>query len=245
MQVIIFQKELYAYHWTTTKKKNICILSSHRATRELYAKVPSHRAPVGTLCEGSMRIELRSELYAKGAICGSTAHVRFLRKYHKNFIKLFYQKGVRAGVGGIVLNLNVIFQIRTMLNTSGSVPIPLHRFEEESNGGFSNITYDHRPPPPHQHSTKSDTKKDRRVRKRVLYTLLGLIGLVAVVIPIVLLLVLLRKSDGEFSVNIEAEISEPPHDKTSKMTRAPSEDSDQPGHPPSLIRVFTVRLIGS
>ena len=71
MQVIIFQKELYAYHWTT-RKKNICTLSSHRATRELYAKVPSHRAPVGALCEGSMRIELRSELYAKGALCGST-----------------------------------------------------------------------------------------------------------------------------------------------------------------------------
>ena len=53
-------------------KKNICTLSSHRATRELYAKVPSHRAPVGSLCEGSMRIELRSELYAKGALCGST-----------------------------------------------------------------------------------------------------------------------------------------------------------------------------
>ena len=54
------------------QEKNICILSSHRATRELYAKVPSHRAPVGALCEGSMRIELRSELYAKGALCGST-----------------------------------------------------------------------------------------------------------------------------------------------------------------------------
>ena len=26
------------------------------------------------------------------------------------------------------------------------------------------------------------------------------------------------------------------------MTRAPSEDSDQPGHPPSLIRVFAVRM---
>ena len=26
------------------------------------------------------------------------------------------------------------------------------------------------------------------------------------------------------------------------MTCAPSEDSDQPGHPPSLIRVFTVRM---
>ena len=31
-------------------KKNICTLSSHRATRELYAKVPSPRAPVGALC---------------------------------------------------------------------------------------------------------------------------------------------------------------------------------------------------
>ena len=49
-------------------------LSSHRTTRELYAKVPSHRAPVGALCEGSMRIELRSELYAKGVLCGSTQH---------------------------------------------------------------------------------------------------------------------------------------------------------------------------
>ena len=71
MQVIIFQKELYAYHWTT-RKKSICTMSSHTATRELYAKVSSHRAPVGALCEGSMRIELRSELYAKEALCGST-----------------------------------------------------------------------------------------------------------------------------------------------------------------------------
>ena len=31
-------------------------------------------------------------------------------------------------------------------------------------------------------------------------------------------------------------------DKTNKMTCAPSEDSDQPGHPPSLIRVFAVRM---
>ena len=34
----------------------------------------------------------------------------------------------------------------------------------------------------------------------------------------------------------------PTHDKTNKMAYAPSEDSDQPGHPPSLIRVFTVRM---
>ena len=38
---------------------------------------------------------------------------------------------------------------------------------------------------------------------------------------------------------------EPPHDKTNKMTFAPSEDSDQPRHPPSLIRVFALRSIGS
>ena len=37
-------------------------------------------------------------------------------------------------------------------------------------------------------------------------------------------------------------ISEPPHDKTNKMACAPSNDSDQPGHPPSLIRVFVVRM---
>ena len=38
---------------------------------------------------------------------------------------------------------------------------------------------------------------------------------------------------------------EPPHDKTSKMTCEPSEDSDQPGHLPSLIRVFVVHSMGS
>ena len=37
-------------------------------------------------------------------------------------------------------------------------------------------------------------------------------------------------------------LCEPHHDKTNKMGCAPSEDSDQPGHPPSLIRVFAVRL---
>ena len=35
---------------------------------------------------------------------------------------------------------------------------------------------------------------------------------------------------------------EPWHDKTNKMAYAPSEDSDQPGHPPSLIRVFADRM---
>ena len=35
---------------------------------------------------------------------------------------------------------------------------------------------------------------------------------------------------------------EPLHDKTSKMAYVPSEDSDQLGHLPSLIRVFVVRM---
>ena len=39
--------------------------------------------------------------------------------------------------------------------------------------------------------------------------------------------------------------NEPPHDKTNIMTYAPSEDSDQPVNPPSLIRVFAVRSMGS
>ena len=33
-----------------------------------------------------------------------------------------------------------------------------------------------------------------------------------------------------------------PHDKTNKMAFAPSEDLDQHGHPPSLIRVFAVHM---
>ena len=37
-------------------------------------------------------------------------------------------------------------------------------------------------------------------------------------------------------------IIEPPHDKTNKIVCAPSDDSDQPGHPHSLIRVFAVRM---
>ena len=35
---------------------------------------------------------------------------------------------------------------------------------------------------------------------------------------------------------------EPQHDKTNKMTSAPSKDSDQPGYPPSLIRGVTVHM---
>ena len=37
---------------------------------------------------------------------------------------------------------------------------------------------------------------------------------------------------------------EPPRDKTNEMICAPSEDLDQPGYPPSLIRVFAVRSVG-
>ena len=40
-------------------------------------------------------------------------------------------------------------------------------------------------------------------------------------------------------------IYEPPHDKTNKIAYAPSEDSDEPGHPPSLIRAFAVGSMGS
>ena len=38
----------------------------------------------------------------------------------------------------------------------------------------------------------------------------------------------------------DSTLLEPPPDKTNKMICAPSEDSDQPGHLPSLIRVFAV-----
>ena len=44
------------------------------------------------------------------------------------------------------------------------------------------------------------------------------------------------------STTIKYSLNEPHHDKTNKMACAPSKDSDQPGHPPSLIRVFPVRL---
>ena len=38
---------------------------------------------------------------------------------------------------------------------------------------------------------------------------------------------------------------EPAHDKTYKMACAPSKDSAQPGHPPSLISIFAVHTIGN
>ena len=47
------------------------------------------------------------------------------------------------------------------------------------------------------------------------------------------------------SIDRDGSPFEPHRDKTNKMACAPSEDSDQPGHPPSLIRVFAVHSIGS
>ena len=38
---------------------------------------------------------------------------------------------------------------------------------------------------------------------------------------------------------------EPPYNKTYKVACAPSEESDQPGHPPGLIRIFAVCKMGS
>ena len=42
--------------------------------------------------------------------------------------------------------------------------------------------------------------------------------------------------------NCTSTTHEPHHDKTNNMACAPSEDSDQPGHPPSVNRVFAVRM---
>ena len=36
-------------------------------------------------------------------------------------------------------------------------------------------------------------------------------------------------------ITCETMSNEPPHDKTNKMACVPIEDSDQPGHPPSLV----------
>ena len=38
-----------------------------------------------------------------------------------------------------------------------------------------------------------------------------------------------------YEASTAGELYEPPHDKINKIACAPSEDSDQPGHPPSLI----------
>ena len=47
---------------------------------------------------------------------------------------------------------------------------------------------------------------------------------------------------GVVSLLVYSSSFQPQHDKTNKMTCAPSEDSAQPGHPPSLISVFVVRM---
>ena len=59
------------------------------------------------------------------------------------------------------------------------------------------------------------------------------------------------ESNNSPNVSLRSSIShlvqtyEPEHYKSNKMTCAPSEDSDQPGHLPSLIRVFAVCFMGS
>ena len=47
-----------------------------------------------------------------------------------------------------------------------------------------------------------------------------------------------------FSDYFQTLLHEPRYNKTNKVC-VPSEDSDQPGHPPSLTRVFAVRSVGS
>ena len=49
-------------------------------------------------------------------------------------------------------------------------------------------------------------------------------------------------SNGRFYFERLTVIYRPPHDKTNKKACAPSEDSDQPGHPPSLVKFFGVRM---
>ena len=48
--------------------------------------------------------------------------------------------------------------------------------------------------------------------------------------------------DKVYPPEIEVKSFEPQHDKTNKMTCVPSKDSDQPGHPPSLITVLAVHM---
>ena len=59
------------------------------------------------------------------------------------------------------------------------------------------------------------------------------------------LVVQYRSAESEVKLKSPNKVTEPGHDKTNKMACAPSEDSDQPGHPPNLIRVFAVRSLGS
>ena len=50
---------------------------------------------------------------------------------------------------------------------------------------------------------------------------------------------------SSWPLSVHVSCYEPPHDKTDKMACAPNDDSDQPGNPPSLIRVFAVCSMGS
>ena len=50
---------------------------------------------------------------------------------------------------------------------------------------------------------------------------------------------------AQYCKMIYVKTNEPPREKNQQSECAPSEDSDQPGHPPSLIRVFAVRSVGS
>ena len=45
--------------------------------------------------------------------------------------------------------------------------------------------------------------------------------------------------------NRETKQFSPEQDKTNKMIREHGEDADQPGHPPSLTRVFAMHSMGS
>ena len=69
-------------------------------------------------------------------------------------------------------------------------------------------------------------------------------------------MVVVRVADGRIglfliSVREQASVDTlaqygPPHDKTNKMTVRPAKTQISPGiHPPSLIRVFAVRSVGS
>ena len=50
------------------------------------------------------------------------------------------------------------------------------------------------------HSAKSDTKKETRVNKKVLYGLVEVFGITAIVLPIIVVM-LLRKFDGKLKIN--------------------------------------------
>ena len=58
--------------------------------------------------------------------------------------------------------------------------------------------------------------------------------------------IMIKLEQNGFSIQqCVQKITEPQHDKTKNMACAPSEESDQLGHLPSLIRVFAVRSMGS